>query len=143
MQNSYSLEFVTNKYNINKAVYKVDEVEEKKAKARSEAEGMIADEIDVKKTIAFLVDAGHTREEAITTVANIERIRITVTEEKAQRKMVVGALWVLIGLVLTVFSSQINLLSKSSTIIFAGLSIVYGTFHFLKGATLRQKSQHS
>ncbi len=138
MQNSYPLDFVGNKYTIDKAVYKVDEVEERKAKARIAAKGMIADEIDVKKTIYYLIDAGHTKEEAIQAVENIERTRKTNQEERAQRKMVVGALWVMVGMLLSVFSSQLYFMSNSSKIIFAGLSIIYGTIHFIKGASLKR-----
>ena len=141
MQNSYPLGFVSNKYTIDKAVYKVDEAEERKAKARIAAKGMIADDIDLNKTINYLIEAGHSKEEAIKTVENIERIRKTNLEERAQRKMVVGALWVLVGMLLSVFSPQLYFMSKSSTIIFAGLSIIYGTIHFIKGASIKRNFQ--
>lgn len=137
MQDTCHLNFQSTKHRISKAVYKVNEAEEKKAKARTAAEGMVADNIEQSKTISYLMDAGYSSEEAKKTVRNIKKIRRSVREKKAQKKMVIGALWVLFSMVVTVVSYRITLFGGSNMFI-AGLGIIYGSFHFFKGISIKR-----
>ena len=137
MQNTYGIGISSSPKVRVKPIYKVDEIEEKKANAIEEAQGMVESGIPRDKTINYLVEAGYSHQDANQQVGNLELIRKKMTGRKARKKIFIGTLLVAIGLMAAAGSDTI--LPVNVGFLLAGLTIFYGGIQFFRGFTAKAR----
>lgn len=113
-----------------KPIYKVNEIEEKKAFAKKEAMGMVENGIEKVKTVRYLVEAGYSLQDAGYIVANLEIAKEKVKQKKAQNRKFSGASWVAIGTLVAIGSYY---MANDIGFVPAGLAILFGAIQCLKG----------
>ena len=115
-------------------VYKIDENKEKKMLAEKEALEMVSKEITKDKTIHYLMESGYSSHEATNMVVKLERFNRKMKIKKAQTRMVRGGIFILAGLMITIFINHIS--ANNFGFITAGMAILFGSIQFFKGLTL-------
>ena len=134
MQNTYGIGVPVHLKDRTKPIYKVNKTEERKAIAKEEAIGMVENRIARDKTIRYLVEAGYSVQEARDLVAGLESTKAKMKIQKAQRRMFIGGLWIVTGVVITLISYHI--ITVNAGFVLSGAAILFGGIQLFKGVAV-------
>ncbi|MFW6169074.1 MAG: hypothetical protein ACODAD_01200 [Planctomycetota bacterium] len=87
------------------------------------------------KTEEMLVEKGLDKEAAVAVVANLRRMRSEALRSAGRNNMMYGALWCIVGTVVTVVTYSAAASGGGGTYVVAWGAIVFGAIQFLRGLT--------
>lgn len=121
---------ITNFFNQTHRFQDID-LDAKRRKVEQSVYQMIVGKISKDNTISYLMKSGYSKPDARRLVEKVETGVRKFRQKKGQRKMVFGAIFVMLGLIISLL--PLSIIPLKTAFLLSGIMVLIGGIRFLRG----------